>query len=66
MNYLHCNMWHIGHIKGFSYILPLDLNDTCLYGVKLFSMAITIPTIYGILPLRQGMLHMNHGGKTII
>jgi hypothetical protein len=38
------------------------------HGVQLFGMAITlfIPTIHRILPLIQGILHMNHGGKTFI
>jgi hypothetical protein len=37
------------------------------YDVRFFNMIITlfIPTIHEILPLTQGILHMNHGGKTL-
>jgi len=42
-----------------TYIIPYD--------IWLFNMTITlfIPTIHEILPLTQGILHMNHGGKTL-
>jgi hypothetical protein len=29
------------------------------------TITLFIPTIYGILPLTQRILHMNHGGKTL-
>jgi hypothetical protein len=42
-----------------TYIIPYD--------IWLFNMTITlfIPTIHEILPLTQGILHINHGGKNL-